>query len=634
MAGSGHGSEPCEGVDPLLFRGMAPGAELIAYADGGYGPDAIAGAIATHGMDLSNHSHVQSLNGYYDPAARSTDELIRGGVLSSGESVSPRAMVFSVGNNGEVAEHGVTRGYFAVDAPAKNSLAIGATTGTSDHLARFSGLGPTWDGRIKPDLVAPGDRITSTERGGCYDSFFSGTSFSAPAVTGILALVLEQLSELGWDLDSDPPLPSTLRALLIQSATDLVHETPDGSDWPNPDTGSEVLYHEGPDYATGYGLVNAIGAVSLVREDNFLQGSIGDRDQVDETLIRVGPGVHELQLTLAWDDEAYRDTAADETEPRLVNDLELRLIDPAGAVHLPWVLAPLEPAELPGSLDPILPGDIGPAFAGEDHRNTVEQVTVRAPRSGTWRVQVSLDADSPGLLDVEQPYSLAGDLHGTIHFTDWAEDPGSVYRIAGGLPEPIYTSPGWRIYHSAFSPAGHLFVNRGNGLTLYMIDPVTDQVIEVYTHQTYVRDLAFDPTGFLYISEASGATSNGMIYLVITGMHTRVEPFYEVRLTEVDGFWAGDFTFDRDGTLYLSSGNRSGGHIYRVDDPSAGGPAERVHSEPADCVCGIAFDRDNRLHYSSWCQGTGTIYRLDLDSHERTPVHSFPDRRIWDVSFR
>jgi len=597
----------------------------------------MATALSDYGMDLSNHSYVQSLNGDYDEVARITDELVRGALLFDGDALPARALVFAAGNNGNLPEHGWTRGYFAVNAPAKNSLAIGgsiANAGSPGHLAELSSLGPTWDGRIKPDLVAPSDRITTTNLGtNCYSSF-SGTSYSAPAVTGILALVLQQYATLGVDLETEPPLASTLKAVLIQTAEDLVHDSPDWLDWINPDTGSEVLFYEGPDYATGYGLVDALAAVSLVREDNAREAAIHERDQVDAVSFEVGPGAGRIQFTLAWDDEPYLDTAADRTEPRLVNDLELRLVDPAGGTHLPWVLDPLVPAELPGDPDPIMPGDIGPAFRGEDHRNNVEQVTVQAPMPGTWQVRVELDGASPGMLDHAQAYSLAGDFHGQLYFCDWAESPGSVYRVDGGQPVPIFTSPGWRIYHSAFSQDGTMYVNHGNGFLLYAIDPDSGQSIELYRHQTYVRDLGFDPEGRLYISEASGAGGDGVVYRVHLGPHVTVEPYYRVRLTEVNGFWAGDFSFDRDGILYLSSGNRIGARIYRVDDPAAASAPVQVHHQHGEIICGIAFDRDNRLHYSGWRAGTGHIHRLDLATHERSLVHSFPDRRVWDVSFR
>jgi hypothetical protein len=169
---------------------------------------------------------------------------------------------------------------------------------------------------------------------------------------------------------------------------------------------------------------------------------------------------------------------------------------------------------------------------------------------------------------------------------------------------------------------------------IYRVDPDTNQSIEVYHHQFYVRDLAFDPAGRLYFSEAWGAGGDGMILRVTVEPHVVVEPFYAVRLAQVHNYWAGDFTFDRSGTLYLSSGNHIGAHVYRVNDPGAGSPPIAVHSEPGSSICGIALDRDNRLHYSSWSTGLGTIYRLDLATHERVAVHSFPDRSIWDVSFR
>ena len=84
---------------------------------------------------------------------------------------------------------------------------------------RFREANTTGDGRLKPDLVAPGERIASCAAGAAVTKLFpdgpvppkecavyvedSGTSMAAPMVTGALAMVLAEARRQGVDLDID-----------------------------------------------------------------------------------------------------------------------------------------------------------------------------------------------------------------------------------------------------------------------------------------------------------------------------------------------------------------------------------------------------------------------------------------------
>lgn len=92
----------------------------------------------------------------------------------------------------------------------KEAVTVGATD-NSDVIASFSSRGPTQDGRIKPDLTAPGVNINSTSKNGGYE-FKSGTSMSTPFVSGVAILLLDKKPSL---------TPQMLKAVLMNSAKDL-----------------------------------------------------------------------------------------------------------------------------------------------------------------------------------------------------------------------------------------------------------------------------------------------------------------------------------------------------------------------------------------------------------------------------
>ena len=204
----------------------------------------------------------------------------------------------------------------------------------------------------------------------------------------------------------------------------------------------------------------------------------------------------------------------------------------------------------------------------------------------------------------------------TLYFTDADEIPGSVYKLTDGGETRVYIRGNNRLYNLAIAPDETLYFSDANDNDLYAF--IDGREVLVYTHNTYLRDVAFDSHGDLYFSEATGAGDDGKIYRLVGGVATL---FYTVELSDVNGSWGGSFTFDAD-TLYLSSGNITGAKIYKVVDDVP----QVVYSIPGGecCIEGITFGDSGEIYYASW--NGGNIYKLDTSSvpFTRTLVYSNP----------
>ena len=102
-------------------------------------------------------------------------------------------VLVSAGNNGPdyhtITTPGISRKVITVGSCQWNNYKI------KDSRALFSGKGPTLCNILKPDIVAPGDNITSCAPGNIYTTK-SGTSMSTPIVSGAAALAFSYNPEL------------------------------------------------------------------------------------------------------------------------------------------------------------------------------------------------------------------------------------------------------------------------------------------------------------------------------------------------------------------------------------------------------------------------------------------------------
>jgi subtilisin family serine protease len=102
---------------------------------------------------------------------------------------------------------------------AQEVITVGATHRGAPHtygVSYFSSRGPTGDGRLKPDIVAPGEKIRSTVPNNAT-LLRDGTSMAAPHVSGVCAMLMARYPELIGE-------PERIKRILMDTATDLNRE--------------------------------------------------------------------------------------------------------------------------------------------------------------------------------------------------------------------------------------------------------------------------------------------------------------------------------------------------------------------------------------------------------------------------
>jgi hypothetical protein len=174
--------------------------------------------VEIHGVNLS--ISIEHEVSYYacgrTPVCCECERLVGAGTV----------VVAAAGNNGRVrflTRGGDKEAYSSISITdpgnADAVITVGATHRREPHtygVSYFSSRGPTGDGRMKPDLVAPGEKICSTIPGN-REEYMDGTSMAAPHVSGAAAMLMSRYPELIGT-------PYRIKKILCETATDLGRE--------------------------------------------------------------------------------------------------------------------------------------------------------------------------------------------------------------------------------------------------------------------------------------------------------------------------------------------------------------------------------------------------------------------------
>lgn len=228
------------------YKGVAPDANILAvkmfYKDNGTvtADNPQAEAAVNYTLANANNMHVrvascswgddnQSSNGN-DELSQAVERLVDAGIVT----------VVAAGNvEGKVV-------HVAAPGVARKVITVGALDPGEFQVASFSLTGPTGDGRIKPDIIAPGVGVIGAS-GTSNNSYVTnqGTSFSTPIVAGIADLLVQKYP---W-LD-----PYEIKNLLCLTALECEN------------SGSY------PDNSEGWGIVNPVGAIMSM--DNYWNNTV------------------------------------------------------------------------------------------------------------------------------------------------------------------------------------------------------------------------------------------------------------------------------------------------------------------------------------------------------------------------
>jgi subtilisin family serine protease len=267
---------------------------------------------------------------------------------------------------------------------AKSVLAVGASdrsfpTGINNHCT--AGVGPTQDGRRKPEVYAPGCGIQSASSNtSCSLRSFSGTSMATPAISGAATLIRQYFTDgyypTGEPAANDPitPTAALLRAVVLNSTRDMTGITgyPSNLEGWGRLVADDALYFPGDSRSMVVRDVRNTSVEALATSESY-----------------------EFEVDVSGSEEPFRATMAFTDAPAgagafnaVVNNVDLVVQSPSGVIYRGNTMSAGVSVANSGTTDGI---------------NSVEQVIVASPEIGVWTIRVEAASVNVG----EQGFAVA-----------------------------------------------------------------------------------------------------------------------------------------------------------------------------------------------------------------------------------
>jgi uncharacterized repeat protein (TIGR01451 family) len=532
-----------------------------------------------NGARISNNSWGADVAGAYNTDSQSYDKLVRDSQTSVAGN-QQMVIVFAAGNAGPNAQ--------TVDSPgsAKNVITVGAAENVrsmtpanggnsaagndgcgiadsgadnANDIISFSGRGPCADGRMKPDIVAPGTHITggvaqnspppspsgtgsaiscfsatgvcgSSSSGGTgnANNFFplseqfytvsSGTSHSTPAIAGACALIRQYFINNGMT----PPTPAMTKAYLINSTRYLTGAAANDNLW-SPNQGMGEL-----------NLGMAFDGVSRIMRDQVAADIVTGAGQTRTFTGVVADSIKPFRVTLAWTD-AFGSTAGNAYN----NNLDLTVTIGGNTYK--------------GN---VFNGQFSTTGGSADGKNNLESVFLPAGASGPFTVTITAaNIVSDGIVNggptPEQDFALV--------IYNAAQNPNADVSISKTASSPV--------------------TNLNGNLTFTLV--VTNMGPNVASN-VVVSDVL--PAGFDFVSATSSqgsSTNDGVVLTCALGLLTnKANALITVQaIASVAGSWTNIATVSSDTTDLVNTNNSASAAVTINSPPFISSFADATNNE-------------------------------------------------------